>query len=41
MEQYQVTNENNEIIAILNSDELADFQTSFTGSFYNLDLITE
>jgi hypothetical protein len=41
MEQYKVTNENNEVIKILNADELADFQTSFTGSFYNLDLITE
>jgi hypothetical protein len=41
MEQYQVTNENNEVIAILNSDELADFQSNFTGSFYNLESITQ
>lgn len=41
MEQYQVINENNEVIAVLNSDELADFQFNFTGSFYNVEIITQ
>jgi hypothetical protein len=41
MEQYQVTNENNEVIAIINSDELTDFRSNFTGSFYNLEPVNQ